>query len=184
MEAEENQEAASMVSQELPRVVLGERSPSVEAPKQRVIPGRVSLTAFGWVMSGLILSSGACTMWFAWRGEEWSPWMVMLVWCLMWLWNWLYMEAWTYQRRMLKYMSSFSFIGMSGLMAVWCWDRAKAQEIWRMDGLVERAWRVELDIAAAVLVCASSVVLAHLVWFGRGWRIKTRRPVIQDTEET
>lgn len=184
METEENQEAASLVSQELPRVVMGEREAVAEAPRQRVIPGRVSLTRFGWIMSTLILSSGLLTGWFAWSGEEWSFWMVVLVWCLMWLWNWLYMEAWTYQRKMLKYLSAISFILMSAVMAWMCRDRAEAQEIWRTKELIKRAWQPELDLAAALLIVASCIVLGHLVWFGRGWRVKLRRPSSEPKPET
>ena len=168
---------ASLVSQELPRVVLGERSSQEQQIRERVLPGRISLTPFGWAMTLPIVTSAALALWFAWwHAGEWSFWMVLLAWSLVWLWKWLYMEAWTYQRTLLKYLSAFMYFIMALGLAFICNDRAPAQEVWLEGTLAERASSTSLLFTAALLLASCAVLLAHLVWFGRGWRIKKSRP--------
>ena len=167
---------ASLVSQELPRVTLGERSGEAQAIRERILPGRISLTPFGWAMTLPILSSAALAIWFSWlHSSEWSIWMVLLAWCLVWLWKWLYMEAWTYQRTLLKYLSAFMYLTMASGLAFICHDRAPAQEVWANQVLVERGADSTLLITAALLLLSCLVLLSHMVWFGRGWRIKKSR---------
>lgn len=168
---------ASLVSQELPRVTLGERSREEKPIRERILPGRISLTPFGWAMTLPIMLSALLALWFSWHhGGEWSIWMVLLAWSLVWLWKWLYMEAWTYQRTLLKYLSSFMYLIMATGLAFICHDRAPAQEVWLRGELVERPVALSLMVTAVLLALSCLVLLSHLVWFGRGWRIKKSRP--------
>ncbi len=166
----------TLTSQELPRVVLGQKDSHAPPIKERVLPGRISLTPFGWAMTIPIGLSLLCTCLFAFQHRtEWSVWMVFLAWFIIWLWKWLYMEAWTYQRSIIKYLSAFTYLAMSLGLAFLLYDRAQPQEIWIKDALETRALQPSLLIASGLLILSDVVLIAHLVWFGRGWRKKKSR---------
>ena len=141
------------------------------------MPGRVSLTAFGWIMSATLLGAGAAMLAFALLTSEWALPVVALAWLLIWLWKWLYMVAWTYQRALLKWVSAMMCVAMSVAVAWLCHDRAAAQPIWdhAQSAMITRAPRHELELAAALFSLGALVLLSHLAWFGRGWRLKHQR---------
>lgn len=174
--AQENPDAAS-VTTELPVITLG-HAPDPEhveqehdPPKRRVLLGRVHPSAVFYPIYLLLIISGGIVANVALDTGEWSFTVVVIAWSTLFLWNWMYVVSWTYSRRMLKYTSVLAMLTLQGGMAAACYDRGQPQLVFKQDVIARQAIP-SLNIAAGILLVCLLLMLAHLLYLGRGYRAK------------
>ena len=170
-------------STELPAVVLGTRVGEPIEERQRVRPGRVRLSVILYPIYLLLVLSGGLAADVALDTEEWSFGVVALTWTLMYAWCWLYGVTWTYRRRWLRNLSALGGLGIQAGMAALCLDRAKPQLAATGGELAARPELTQLRWAAWMLLAGAALLLAHVVWFGRGWRVKKVEAPTRDEPE-
>ena len=168
------------VSTELAVVVLGDQ-PAMQIeqahtpPRERVLPGRAPMRSISYPVYMCVLVSALMAASSALSTREWSVWAVFIAWGSIYAWHWVYAIAWTYRRRLLYVGSLVMALGMTIGTALLCLDRAVPQWAARDRALVQRGALPLLRAAALLLLIAAVVHVAHVVWFGRGWRKKKPR---------
>lgn len=173
----------ALASMELPVVILGETtSPEGQAPQQRVLPGRVRQSTIFYPVYLLLVISGGISANFALDTEEWAFGPVVVAWLIMFFWNWIYVIAWEYQRKWLKMFCVFWLVTMEGSMAFICYDRGLPQHVFR-NKLVYREAILSLTWASAMLWICLALFIAHLVFFGRGYRKKQSRTKTEEPQQ-
>lgn len=164
------------VSTELPAVVFRDEDETLissEVPRVRLLQGRVPEN---WVLYSIYafdLMAGLFAMSFALGTREWSSPMIWLAWSLLALWNWFYGVAYRYRRRVLKYASVFVILGLTAALVYFSIERAQPQVA--MIGPNEVGMRgeaAELYWSAGATMIAAGLLIAHLVFLGRGYRRK------------
>ncbi len=170
-----SKETSASRSMELPVVVLGD-SNAGESPAERLLPGRVEAS---WVLYPcylLVIVSGSLAVNFAIDTFEWSPLVVFLAWILLFTWNWVYGVAYRYRRRVMKYMAVMMSVVMGLGLAALCWERGQPQLVATAADLsaelIERAEVRRLLVACWLMVLSTAGLLAHVVFLGRGYRVK------------
>ncbi len=164
------------VSTELPVVVFGDDDATLassEFLRVRLLPGRLHEAWILYPIYGLNLVSGLLAMSFAIGTHEWSAPVVGLAWLLLGVWNWFYGVAYRYRRPLLKYSSVIVILGLTTALVSFSIERAQPQlAMVRATQLSERAASAELYWAAVATVVAAGLLVAHLVFLGRGYRQK------------
>ena len=167
-------------STELAVVVLGDQ-PAIQTeqahapPRERVLPGRAPMRSISYPIYLCVIVSAMMSASSALSTREWSTWAVLIAWGTIYAWHWVYAIAWTYRRRLLYVGSSMMVLGMTIGTALLCLDRAAPQWGARDRALVQRGALPLLRAAALMLFIAAALHIAHVVWFGRGWRKKKPR---------
>ena len=160
---------------ELPVVVLGS-SDAGERPAERLLPGRVEASWILYPCYLLVILSGSLVVNFAIDTQEWSPVVVSLAWVLLFTWNWVYGVAYRYRRRFMKYMSITMSIVMGFGLAALCWERGQPQLVATLVEvgavLVERGEVRRLVLASWLIAVSTIGLLVHVVFLGRGYRVK------------
>jgi hypothetical protein len=156
---------------ELPAVVLGAKTAqtSAVAPK-RLIPGRLPIHWLSWPMQAMCGLSGALALRAVAEHGEWELLPVLIAWIMLAAWHWMYAMAWEYRRWLLRWTSIIACLLMDAALALACLDRSPEQDVARDGVLITRGAVLEWQIAGGLLVGAAVVLIAHIVWFGRGWR--------------
>lgn len=153
-------------------VILGETtSPEGHAPEQRLLPGRVPQSVVFYPIYLLLVLSGGLAANFALDTGEWAFGVVVFAWLITFLWNWMYVIAWNYQRSWLKAFCVFWLFIIEGTMAFVCYDRGLPQHVFR-NKLVYRDAIPSLQWSSMMLTVCLILFLAHLLFFGRGYRKK------------
>ncbi|TXD43495.1 hypothetical protein FRC96_01655 [Lujinxingia vulgaris] len=165
-------------STEAAPVVLGERS-GAAAPAVRLLPGRVEASRVLYPGYLLVWVGASLASLFAWRRAEWHPLMVFVGWGGLFCWYWVYGVAYRYRRRLMKVLA----VGMSALVgAVLIWVSATRAAPMRVpvDGvLVERGALLLPGLAAVATTLSLALLIAHLLYFGRGYREKRERDSVE-----
>lgn len=168
---------------ELPRVVLGSSEPGRQAPRERVLPGRVDPR---WLIYPAYIAcflGAGLSVNFAIDSHEWAVGPVLVGWTMLYIWQWIYGVAYQYRRPILKYSSGLMILGLAALLAAVCLDRAPAQSVIASGQLVERARVVRLEGAAALTILSGLFIFAHLTVLGRGYRrVKARDTTVKDAD--
>lgn len=160
------------VSTEFPVVVLGDER-TAAAPGRRLLQGRVAERSVLYPIYLLVCIAGALAGQFALDGKEWSIVPVGLGWAMLFVWYWFYGVAYRYRRRLLKYTSVTVIILVSLAFAILCMDRAAAQVVVTASGeLIDRTSRSILVWSAIVTLAAAGLLIFHVVFLGRGYRVK------------
>jgi hypothetical protein len=163
------------VSTELPIVVLGEDEELVsdEAPRVRLLQGRVHPAWVLYPIYALEFVAGALAMNFALGTREWSAIPVGLAWFLLYVWNWFYGVAYRYRRRLLKYTSVTIIVMLTVALAYFCFEKAGSQVAVLPSGVVgDREAAPGLYWAGVATIVAVGLLVAHIVFLGRGYRRK------------
>lgn len=165
-------------STEAAPVVLGERSGAV-APAVRLLPGRVEASRVLYPGYLLVWVGAALASLFAWRRAEWHPLMVFVGWGVLFCWYWVYGVAYRYRRRLMKVLA----VGMSalvGVVLIWVSATRAAPMRVPVDGvLVERGALLLPGLAAVATTLSLALLIAHLLYFGRGYREKRERDSVE-----
>lgn len=166
--------ADASVSTELPLVVLGDDADvSQEAPRVRLLQGRIHEAWVLYPVYLLVLGAGFLAVRFASDTAEWSAAVVGLAWFLLFVWNWFYGVAYRYRRRLLKYSSVFVVLALSASLAYFSMERATPQRAMiSATQIGERAAAPSLYWAAIATLVAGGLLVAHIVFLGRGYRRK------------
>jgi len=170
----ESQPSDASVSTELPLVVLGEDvEASQEAPRVRLLQGRIHEAWVMYPVYGLVLGAGLLAVRFAATTAEWSAIVVGLAWFLLFVWNWFYGVAYRYRRPLLKYSSVLVVLALTAALAYFSMERAAAQRAMiSMNEIAERPEAPTLYWAAVATMVAAALLVLHLVFLGRGYRRK------------
>jgi hypothetical protein len=160
---------------ELPAVVLGTKTaqPSVDqgaVAHRRLIPGRAPIHWLSWPMQAMCGLSGALALRAVAEHGEWELLPVLIAWIMLAAWHWMYAMAWEYRRWLLRWTSIIACLLMDAALALACLDRSPEQDVARDGVLITRGAVLEWQIAGGLLVGAAVVLIAHIIWFGRGWR--------------
>ncbi|RAL24930.1 hypothetical protein DL240_01600 [Lujinxingia litoralis] len=163
---------------EAPRVVLGERGEAAR-PEVRLLPGRIKASRLLYPAYLLVWVGAGLASLFAWARAEWHPLMVFVGWGALFCWYWVYGVAYRYRRSLMKVMA----VGMSvlmGLVLIWVsLTRAAPMRVPQGGELVERGALVLPGAAGVATALSLAVVLAHLLYFGRGYREKRARDSVR-----
>ncbi len=163
-------ESRSSVSAEFPAVTLGEAGDGSETPRRRLLQGRFHEAWALYPAYAMQLVAGGIAVLFALQSEEWSAIPVGLAWFLLYVWVWFYGVAYRYRRRFFRYFSLLILMSSSGAIAFLCFDRAAAQRIWDGERLIVRTAESTLVWSGTLTIAASILILAHVVFLGRGYR--------------
>ncbi len=164
-------EQSPNVSTEFPVVVLGDER-GAAAPGRRLLQGRVAERSVLYPIYLLVSIAGALAAQFALDSEEWSVVPIALGWSTLFAWYWFYGVAYRYRRRLLKYTSVSAILILSIFLAILCVDRAAAQVVIAGGELVERSARPILVWSAIVTLGAAGLLIFHVAFLGRGYRVK------------
>lgn len=166
---------AAGVSTELPIVVLGDDElVSDEAPRVRLLQGRVHEAWVMYPIYALQFAAGGLGVHFALGTHEWSAIPVGLAWFLLYVWNWFYGVAYRYRRRLLKYTSVTIVLVLTVALAYFCFEKAPRQDVVVLakGELGSRPPAPGLYWAAVATMVAAGLLVAHIVFLGRGYRRK------------
>lgn len=168
--------ADASVSTELPVVVLGDSEDervTTEVPRERLLQGRLPERVVLYPIYALNVLAGLIAMQFAFTTKEWSALVVGLAWFLLYVWYWFYGVAYRYRRPLLKYSSVIVILGLTVSLAYFSIERAQPQmAMVARTQLVERGEASSLYWVAIFTLIASGLLIAHLVFLGRGYRRK------------
>lgn len=156
---------------ELPAVVLSDERPR-EAPRRRLLPGRVDRRWCTYPAYLTSITAGALVLNNAVETGEWHPAPVALAWGMLFVWQWVYAAADAYRRALLKPFSAFMVTALAALLFTVSLERAAPQTVARAAALVPRESLPTLKWAAAFTLASAGAILAHLVFLGRGYRAK------------
>ncbi len=163
---------------ELPVVVLGETGAG-EKPAERLLPGRVEASWLLYPCYLLVILSGSLAVNFAIDTLEWSPVVVLVAWVLLFTWNWVYGVAYRYRRRYMKYLAVVMSLVLGLGLAAMCWERAQPQLVAVAGSLagelIERGEVRRLILASWLMVLGTVLLMVHVVFLGRGYRVKRVR---------
>ena len=168
----EDPRAPPGASTELPVVTLGTADEEHEQPRVRLVPGRVAVSVVTYPIYMLLVLTGGVAGNVAIDTGEWSLGAITVSWVVAFGWSWIYAVAWYYRRSLLKWTSATFALGMFAVLALACMDRAAAQLVDGGEGLVFRAPIESLAWAAGGLVVCAALLLSHLVYLGRGYRVR------------
>lgn len=164
------------ISTELPVVVFADDADalaSAEIPRVRLLPGRLHERWVLYPVYALDLVAGVLAVHFAVGAPEWSAAVVGLAWFLLYVWHWFYAIAYRYRRRLLKYTSVAMIFALTAALAYFSIERARPQlAMVGADAVAERAAAPGLYWAAVLTMLTAALLLAHLVFLGRGYRHK------------
>lgn len=159
-------------------MVLGETGAG-EKPAERLLPGRVEASWLLYPCYLLVILSGSLVVNFAIDTFEWSPVVVLVAWILLFTWNWVYGVAYRYRRRFMKYLSVMMSVVLGLGLAAMCWERAQPQLVAVVGdlagALIERGEVRRLILASWLMVLGTMLLLVHVVFLGRGYRVKGGR---------
>ena len=163
-------------STELPVVVFQDDEvvrQSAEIPRVRLLPGRVPESVVLYPVYVLVLGGGLLAARFALTTHEWSAPVILLAWFVLFLWVWFYGVAYRYRRPLLKYTSLLAIVGLTGALSYFSIERAAAQQAMVGPGeLAVRGVAKSLYVVAGGNAVALGLLVAHLVFLGRGYRRK------------
>jgi len=124
-------------------------------------------------MYALDLAAGVLAVHFALSTREWAAPVIALGWFLLYVWHWFYAVAYRYRRRLLKYSSVAMIFALTAALAYFSIERAQPQlAMVRADAVVQREGVPGLYWAAVLTLLTSGLLVAHLVFLGRGCRRK------------
>gem|GEM_PF-2084415 len=167
---EASNDARVRATVELPRVVLGSSDASREAPRQRVLPGRIDARWMSYSAYIACFLAAGISVNFALDTGEWAVGPVLIGWAMLYFWEWIYSVAYHHRRPILKYSALLMLLALTGLLAGVCLDRAPAQQVITGGQLVQRAAVARLEGAAALTILSGLFIFAHVTVLGRGYR--------------
>jgi hypothetical protein len=159
-------------SLELPAVIIGDRGSEEERPEVRVLPGRLPESTVLYPAYTLVGAAALLTTHYSLNSGEWSPLMTFFGWGLLFCWYWVYGVAYRYRRRMMKYFSLIMCVFTAGTLSVATAVRSTSMAVPVDGGLVVREAQPILFGAAALTTVSLTLIIAHVVYIGRGYRQK------------
>ncbi len=168
---------------ELPEVVLGGEE-AREKPQTRLLPGRVEVNWTLYPCYLLVLVSGSLVVNYSIDTGEWALGMVVAAWVLLFIWNWVYGVAYRYRRALIKYFSFLMAVVMGLGLAALSWEKGQPQLVAIAGELVARGEVTRLVWACWMMVVNPALLVFHMVFLGRGYRVKRLRVKSVDQAKT
>lgn len=158
----------------LPKVVIGDAGRTSRPPTKRTLPGRVPPNIIIYPIYLAIAVHASFSARFASIGLEWNTGVVLIGALMIYGWNWMYSVSWSYQRTGLQFISAMGALGMEVAVLVLTLDRAREQQAATEAGLQLRAASPELYVSSGALAVAIALLVAHIVYLGRGDRERAK----------